>query len=229
MEFKKCNGCLEVKPVSEFGKESRAKNGYKPRCKKCYNADYKHLYPNFKSKKAETSKIRYAVNKEEKKQYAKNYYYANRDAKLAYRKKYASENKDKIYKDQKKYHERNKLTNLFYRTSRSYRKLLYRLKFNKTGLKTADILGYSYNDLISKLGREPNKDEDIDHKIPVSWFIDVAEVKLINHLDNLQILTSDDNNKKLNSFSHPICKHYYDIIIHKIKPKYSSKITYYGN
>jgi hypothetical protein len=48
---KKCNKCKEVKPVSEFGKEARAKNGYKPRCKKCTNAYYNSMYPKLRDNK----------------------------------------------------------------------------------------------------------------------------------------------------------------------------------
>jgi hypothetical protein len=41
---KKCNKCNEIKDVIHFGKESRAKNGYKPRCKKCTNEYYNLRY-----------------------------------------------------------------------------------------------------------------------------------------------------------------------------------------
>lgn len=32
---KKCNNCLEEKPLSEFSKQSSSKDGYKYRCKIC--------------------------------------------------------------------------------------------------------------------------------------------------------------------------------------------------
>ena len=48
---KKCNGCKKTKNVDCFGKEKRAKNGYKPRCKDCLNDYYKSKYKDFKENK----------------------------------------------------------------------------------------------------------------------------------------------------------------------------------
>lgn len=228
MDFKKCNGCFEVKPVSEFGKESRAKNGYKPRCKKCCNADYNSRYPKFKENKLAVCKVRYQNKKEEITKVVNAYYEKNKVKILAYNKEYRLLNTESRNKSQRKYHDENKLTNLRYRTTRAYRKLLYRLKVNKYGKTTSEMLGYTYSDLIIKLGREPNIDEAVDHKIPVSWFLDIAEVRLINHLDNLQILTKTENGKKLNSFCHPVNAQYFELIKDKIKPKYLTKIKSNG-
>ena len=50
----------------------------------------------------------------------------------------------------------------------------------------------------------------------------------INHLDNLQILSSHDNNLKNNKFAHKISIEYFELIKNIIKPKYINKINY-GN
>ena len=66
------------------------------------------------------------------------------------------------------------------------------------------MLGYSYNDLINHLKKVPNKNENIDHIVPVSWFIKGTPVNIINALDNLQILTKEKNLFKSNAYSDEI-------------------------
>ena len=107
------------------------------------------------------------------------------------------------------------------------RKLVYRTLLNKSK-NTVELLGYDANDLLQKLGRFPNQTEAIDHKIPVSWFVTYSDIKLINHLDNLQILSSHDNSVKNNKFAHKISIEYFKLIKNIIKPKYINKINY-GN
>ena len=105
------------------------------------------------------------------------------------------------------------------------RSLVYRILINKTKT-TFEILGYDKNDLLKSLGRYPNQEESIDHKVPVSWFVEYTDIKLINHLENLQILSTKDNLIKSNTFAHKISKNYYELIKNKIKPKYLNKINY---
>lgn len=43
-KFKKCNKCNQDKSISEFGKDSRNKDGLQGRCKKCQNERRRERY-----------------------------------------------------------------------------------------------------------------------------------------------------------------------------------------
>jgi len=222
--MKKCNKCLEIKSFDEFGIEGRSKNGYKPRCKKCTNEYYNSLYDKFKENKLKKAKIYYAENKEYLKTLRINYT-IDKDKKSKYNKVYNILNKEKINKLKNEY-EKNKIKNdSNYRFIRNVRRLVRRTIEIKTE-STFDLLGYSKNDLLKSLGKYPEQGESIDHKVPVSWFIEYSDIKLINHLENLQILTTKDNLIKSNTFAHKISKNYYELIKNTIKPKYLNKINY---
>jgi len=110
MESKKCNKCQEIKPVSEFQKEARALNGYKPRCKMCNNEYNKLYYQNvYSNKKLLLAKSRYELIKDlpEEKEKRSNYYKKSRDIKREYNKKYLLLNKEKISKQSKEYRKLN--------------------------------------------------------------------------------------------------------------------------
>ena len=96
---------------------------------------------------------------------------------------------------------------------------------NNTSVKTFDYLGYSFEDLILSLGRLPIKgEEDIDHKVPISWFKEGTEMYIVFDLSNLQNLCSKKNRQKGNRFSHPISEEYFNKIKPFIKEKYITKI-----
>ena len=222
--MKKCNKCLEVKPFNEFGIEGRSKNGYKPRCKKCTNEYYNSTYYTFKENKLKKAKIYYSENKEYLKTLRINYK-IDKQNKSKYNKAYNILNREKINKLKNEY-EKNKIKNdPNYRFIRNIRRLLHRTLEIKTE-STFDLLGYTKNDLLKILGKYPEQGESIDHKVPVSWFIEYSDIKLINHLENLQILPTKDNLIKSNTFAHKISKNYYELIKNTIKPKYLNKINY---
>jgi hypothetical protein len=210
MNTKKCNKCQEVKPVSDFGKESRAKNGYKPRCKKCTNEYHKKMYPNFKTNKLNRQKIYYEENKDQIIERVKTYYHKNRK---------------KIVERNKLYIRARKIKDPYLITLSSFRTLVKKLLKNPH-YKTFDYLGYTFCDLLKTLGRLPERTENIDHKVPISWFEDKTELKIIFSLENLQILDALENRKKGARYAHKISKNYYDQIKHFIKPKHLQKINY---
>jgi len=184
---KKCSGCKAWKPISEFGKEKRAINGLKPRCKACCNAYDKLFYPNIRDKK--------------------------------------------LLRDNAKYVKRirvKKYTDDELRTIKICRKWLHRLRINKNGRLTEQMLGYTYKDLINSLGRCPNENEHIDHKVPITWFKDYSNYRLINDLRNLHILTRFENLSKNNKYAHPISFEYFELIKDEIKIDHLNKINH-GN
>ena len=207
---KKCNKCKEVKPVSEFMKEARAKNGYKPRCKVCINEYDKIYYQKRKDKKAAQTKVYYEANKEWISERNRMYAKANRpllnNRNLAYRK-------------------RRKELDPYYKYM-----LLLRAKVSaalRNSPKSAKALvGFTKDELICYLGKKPTGNETLDHKIPISWFKQYADIKVMFDLRNTQILTREDNTKKLNRYADAVPKDYFDIAIPHIKDEYKNKITY---
>jgi hypothetical protein len=209
--MKKCNECKKVKPFSEFGIESRAVNGYKPRCKKCTNSYYNSVY-----------KTKIAENKAKR---SKVYYQENRKLIIEKRMEYYHANKDKIIKQHKQYIRQRKIQYPYLRTLSSFRTLVKKMMKDRN-YSTFKYLEYTFDDLLNQLGGHPSHSEDIDHKIPISWFIPETELKLIFNLENLQILDSRDNRVKGNRFAHSVSKTYFDKIINHIKPKYLNRIEH---
>lgn len=257
MENKKCNKCLEVKPVSEFGKESRAKNGYKPRCKKCSNEDlylWREKNPDYMS----LAMKKYYLNNTEKVKASRSKYYSNNiEKKKAYNKRYRQKNLEKMKendrlgyirnaedkkKKAKEYREKNKEVILSKKTAyvkaRIKRDPVYRLRKNIACLlrscmrnkrdSTFSVLGYTLAELINSLGKAPGRGEQVDHKIPISWFTPETPVDIIFDLRNLQILSRLENQSKNNRFSDEVPLCYYIQIKNSIKSQYIHKIKYYG-
>lgn len=138
---------------------------------------------------------------------------------------------EKLAREKAKYVKRvriKKYTELEIRLLKNYRRLIYRLKIVKNGRRTSELLGYTYLELIFHLGKIPDTHEAIDHKIPITWFLDFNECQLINHLQNLQILTKTENSKKKNIYSHPVSFEYFEMVKDKLKPQYKNKISHYG-
>lgn len=223
---KKCTQCKIVKPYKEFSILSRAKDGLNYRCKSCCSAYYNNLYAKIKENKIQKSKAYYYDNKEKillkrKKDY-------NSVEKKIYNKIYFTLNKSEI-KNKKLDYERNKMrTDLNYRLIKIMRKMILRLITNKKEC-TFDLLGYSKEELLNYLKRPPNINEEIDHKIPVSWFVKDAPIYIISHLKNLQILSKETNRNKRNKYADLIDEDYYQIAINFIKENYKTKIKHYGN
>lgn len=226
---KKCAKCKAIKGISEFNKLSRASDGLNYRCKDCCNNYYNSLYPKIKDKKIESSKVRYAQKKQIILEKVRASYDKNK--KHSYNQSYYKLIKsdpiklDKSRKRSNTYEKNRVLTDKNYKLIKTMRKLVYRTLKNKKN-RTASLLGYSSCDLLNEIGRYPDKGESLDHKIPVSWFIDASPVNIISHLKNLHILNGTDNYRKNNLFSHPIDESYYLIALPYIKEEYKQKLSW---
>jgi len=222
---KKCAKCGIIKKISEYSKLSRSSDGFHYRCKSCCNEYYKSLYPKIRERKIDSAKSRYSLNKESIIQKAKSRYDSNK--KRIYNKQYNVANRLKINSYKNQYEKKKVLNDPNYRLIKIMRKSLYRLVKNKKE-PTFSIVGYSKETLIKWLGRCPNLNEAIDHKIPVSWFLNDAPISIISHYKNLQILDKSDNSKKSNSYSDIIDFDFYEMAINYIKEKYKPKVKHYG-
>lgn len=91
--FKRCSRCGEVKPISEFYRNKRYKDGLMSECKACSIARVSEYN---------------AIHKEEKKAYNAEYYQANKDAIRKQIAEYYQDNKKKIKAYNAEYYQENK-------------------------------------------------------------------------------------------------------------------------
>lgn len=222
---KKCNKCQKKKDVSEFHKESRALNGFKPRCRDCTNSYYNSMYPGFRKNKLIHAKAYYLSNIDTKREYGRSRKHPDPERRRRLAKARRKINRIKVREYWSKYTKKRILSDPEFRLARRMRSWIHRT-LKKKNNRTSILLGYSSVDLINKLGRVPGRREVVDHKIPITWFNSGTEVRIINHLENLQILTKKENAKKLNLFSHPISFDYYLLASGSVKTKYINKINH---
>lgn len=141
MEVKQCSKCKEVKSVTEFVKDKRAKSGLASHCKTCAkkyreeNKEYlKQWHEENKEKRKEYKKQYYEENKEKINQQSKQYREENKDKKKEYLKQWRKENKEKIKEYDKQYREKNKE---YYKN--------YGKKWKKNKRKTDPIFKFKHN------------------------------------------------------------------------------------
>ena len=157
-----------------------------------------------------------------------NYYQNNKSQHLDRSKRWKNENSDKWKSYMKQYHIENKIQNPhIYK----WRDLLWgsikRLGGNKES-STHNLLKYSPQELKEHLDKHGmNWETDhIDHKIPITWFIETTPPYIANDLRNLQPLNDIENKSKRNNYSHPIDKEYYNLVIKYIKEKYKNNLEF---
>lgn len=224
--------CGLEKPKDEFYKGSSL-------CKECskqlykinkeYNINYqKNKYQNnkeyYKKKGEEYRKlnkeyfIEYrGINKEKINEKIREYYYVNRE-------KINEKNKKWIKNNPDKHKEYNRISAAKSRKENPEKhRWRYLLKETLKNLdkneKTITLLGYSPKELKDYLiSLSPNWfDYEIDHKIPLTWFIEDTPVNLINDFRNLQLLTKSENSKKRNFYMSEVDKFFFEEIKKYIK------------
>lgn len=131
------------------------------------------------------------------------------------RKKYL---KDYLKPRRKKYREKDKLHKII---GGMVRRVLKYKSVKKTTTK-CELLGWSKVDFVQKIG-PLIPGSHIDHKIPVSWFVQDAPVSIINNLENLQMLSCQQNTSKRNRYCHPVSRSYLTLASSYIKPSYLLK------
>jgi len=196
-----CKYCEKFKPLVEFLKEKRNKNGYKNKCKQCQR-DYNKKY--------------ILINKERISNNCKKYYDENRDELLEKQKVY-----DKIYFQKNKLDinvRRNKQMRDRRNTDPLYKlKCVARTKITSAlknlslskPFRTYEIIGCSYEEFktyleskfdtwmtwenFGKYNGKLNFGWDIDHIIPISSAETEEDVLKLSHYTNLQPLCSYTN------------------------------------
>lgn len=69
---------------------------------------------------------------------------------------------------------------------------------------------------------------ELDHLIPVTWFLQETPANIVNSLDNLQLITKEENIKKRNFYASPVKREFYNIAIGWVNSQYKDFITHNG-
>ena len=203
--MKECTKCKVVKPLEQFHKKSKSKDGYAWQCKSCA-IEYgrmKDKDPKVKIKRQEYNKIK---NQSPEKKFGNSVW---RDKKgTEYNKKYWLNNKTLLLQN---YSNRRK-TDPIFKLKGDIRCLINKsFKRNSEGNyvksnKTEEMLGCILEEFIQHLQTkfiegmtlENHGEWEMDHIIPLSIAKNEEEIKKLNHYSNFQPLWKKDNRKKSN-------------------------------
>ena len=227
--MKICKKCNVEKELNLFNKNKNKVDGLHIWCKEC---------------SSNSNKNRYKSQSEFIKEKTSEYYYSNKETILP---------KLKIYREQDKVKEKQKFyikewVNNNIDSYRHYqnnyakerRKIDPRFKticdlrsqinsYFKNKIKnerTEILLGYTYVEFINVMGVK-DFNQEIDHKIPINWFLNEAPIDVIWNLDNLQLTTKEYNRTKKDLFADPISTKFYQTVIKWIKNSQLSMISTY--
>ena len=216
--MKICCECKIEKTNEYFNKNKNFKDGLNNRCKVCCSNRNKNRYTNNIDKiKAQTSKY-YNINKEtisEKNKLKPSYHKTNPE----YYSEYRKNNIEKQREYYKQWREKN--TNV-YRLRIQIWWWLKRKGLEKN-LKTEELLGYNFTQFEEKIGT-PLLNQQLDHKIPLSWFINETPVSILFSLENLHYIDEHINKTKSNSYCNKVSNEYKQSILKYIKTKYKNKL-----
>lgn len=196
--MKNCKKCKKDKESCEFGKNKSAKDGFDHYCSICrkeYNENKKYNRKEYFRQYKRKDK-----NSSKRKKFLKTYmmiYRRNNKSKFDLYRRY-----DKIY---------------------SLLRIVLKYKKSKKLKSTEELLGWLKGDFFSRFPDIPEK-HHVDHKIPISWFLEESPVSIINNLENLHILPGNLNLSKGNRFCHPVSDQFYEVILPYIKPKYKESL-----
>ena len=155
----------------------------------------------WKNSKQSSDKKYYLNNKEQVKENNKKWKENNLEKFYLNNKKWAQNNPDRIKIIQKQY----RINNPHYKI----RNLFHNLK--KRNLNSISIDFQNIKQHIESLFT-PNmhwSNTEIDHKIPISWFLPETPSDIINNLENLQPMLKEENRKKAASFHSHISNEYF--------------------
>jgi hypothetical protein len=85
--------------------------------------------------------------------------------------------------------------------------------------RTMKLIGYTAQEFVNRLGLGLDN-QQIDHKIPITWFKKLTPLDIVWNLDNLQWMDAKENQTKGNRFAHPISERYLQLILPHIETIY---------
>jgi hypothetical protein len=206
--MKICTKCGFPKPIDDFYRDNRRKNGRQAPCKICHN---KWAAENRESRRASCKKYDDAHRKEIKIRKDR-YHVLHSDVDLAWR----LANPEKIKSYVKKTNKKRRSTRSGKLSDLMASGIRHSIKGNKAGRHWEDLVGYTLGQLMNHLEKlfKPGmtwenygKVWEIDHKIPKVVFNfqhpDHIDFRLCWSLKNLQPLEVSENRKKNAKLSKP--------------------------
>lgn len=197
-----CQECMSIKRREDYLNNydiRRASN------KKYYESNKEIIYSKVDREKKKINNDKYCKNNKEKiSEIKKDYYENHKEEILEKRKLYYKNNKEKINKPTDR---KRELKRIYYQKRKHQyvwreilRKTITQLKLNKNQT-TLEILGYSYDILKSNIESkfkegmswENHGNWHVDYIIPISLFREGTDASIVNRLDNLRPLWSNDN------------------------------------
>jgi hypothetical protein len=203
METKICKKCLIFKPLNEFYKQKRNKDGFWNTCILCEKNKYKENSEIIKHRVSEYRKN----NKEKVSESKKKHYTLNREKILKQKKDYTQKTKE--IRNKKRYYLYHS-DNLFklLNNLRTRMRLFIKSRNIRKNNKTIKILGADPETIKKHLENQFSEGMSwdnygvngwhIDHIIPLSLAKDENEIYKLCHYTNLQPLWGSDNLKKGN-------------------------------
>lgn len=239
IKIKICGKCYISKSIDNFNK-GNTNEGYNRWCRSCSNDFSKDWYiSNIETERSKKRKYM-TDNKENIKKYNKERYNSvdkERKSECYYK------NKEDIKRKRNEYRKTEEYKNWYseYRKINSWKNryryvlkgVLKRLKIKKENNKTVDMLKYSDIDFkihIENLFKNGMSWEfsnfQIDHIIPIVAFKKETPMYIVNSLENLRPISSDENIKKLASIDFNYIELYRKYLIY-LNESYKSEIINY--
>ena len=209
--FKRCCKCKQVKPITEFGKLSKAKDGLKYDCKECRSKQYQDHSEIAKAR----SRKRYRNNKEEISQKNKEYKAKRAEWYREYTRQYYAENKETIKENVKQNHYNRIQNDPGYKLLYRCRKRIYEaVKNNRKAARTQELIGCTTEQLLGHLESQFKEgmtwnnygEWHIDHIKPCALFdfTKEEEQRECFHYTNLQPLWAKENMEKSDKYEEAI-------------------------
>ena len=206
---KTCNKCGEVKPISEFVKCKKSKNGVRGECSKCANERNLKKYHDNKEQINENRRNNYTGPTEESRVRQRQWEKNNPDKIKIYSKRKYVKHKDKFIKNSMKWNYNKLETDTLFKLKSLLRSRIYNFLKSKGFSKnssTEQIIGcskeylkeYLENKFTDGMSWDNQGKWHIDHIIPLSSANNEEEIYKLFHYTNLQPLWAKDNFVKSN-------------------------------
>lgn len=214
---KTCSKCKQVKPLSEFHKDARSKDGVHSWCRECRCTVGKQRYAGNPEIYRERSREWAACNSSRKRETTRKWIAENRDRKRYTDRLWLINNVERVKDWRRKNRKRMRAYSVKARSTPKgkitdiARKAVYRCfrsSTGKCGRKTFDLLGYTPEELMASLEAkfkpgmswENHGAWHVDHKRPIASYnfssVDDHEFKECWSLENLQPLWAKENLSK---------------------------------
>lgn len=206
---KRCIKCNEIKPISEFVKCKKSKNGVRGECLKCASDRNLKKYHENKEDINKKRRENYTGPTEEIRLRQKQWEKSNPEKIKIYNKRKYEKHKDKFIKNAMKWNYHKLETDLLFKLKSLLRTRIYNFLKSKDlnkSTSTEQIIGCSFeyfkgyleSKFVEGMSWENQGLWHIDHIIPLSMAKTEEEVYKLFHYTNLQPLWGKDNLSKSN-------------------------------